>query len=124
MTPGSYLPTEYMPVLVLLLIAALFGAIALTIGTVFRLRRPYSEKLSPYESGMPPMGETRQRFDVKFFVVAMLFVVFDVETVFLYPWALVYDSLGMFALVEMFFFILILLVGYVYAWKRGAFSWS
>jgi len=124
MTPGSYLPTEYLPVLVLIIIAALFGVVALTIGTLFRLRRPYREKLGPYESGMPPVGEPRQRFDVKFFIVAMLFVIFDVETVFLYPWALVYDSLGTFAVVEMFLFIAVLLVGYVYAWGKGAFEWK
>jgi len=124
MTPGSYLPTEYLPVLVLIIIAALFGAVALTIGTLFRLRRSYPDKLSPYESGMPPIGEPRQRFDVKFFIVAMLFVVFDVEVVFMYPWALVYDKLGTFAVVEMFLFIAILLVGYVYAWKKEVFSWK
>ncbi len=96
----------------------------LTIGNFLRLRRPYPEKLSPYESGMPPVGEPRYRFDVKFYVIAMLFVVFDVETVFLYPWAVAYDKIGLFAIVEMFLFISVLLVGYAYAWKREAFNWE
>ena len=122
--PGSYIPTDYLPVLFIFIIASAFGAVALAIGSLFRLRRSYSEKLTPYESGMPPVGEPRQRFDVKFYVIAMLFVIFDVEAVFLYPWAVVYEKIGLYAVVEMFLFIAILLVGYIYAWRRGAFDWE
>jgi len=122
--PGSYVPTDYLPVLFIFLIAGAFGAVMLAVGGLFRLRRPYPEKLTPYESGIPPVGEPRQRFDVKFYVIAMLFVVFDVEAVFLYPWAVVYDRIGLYAVVEMFLFLAVLIVGYVYAWRRGAFDWE
>ncbi|MBI5142374.1 MAG: NADH-quinone oxidoreductase subunit A [Nitrospirae bacterium] len=122
--PGTYIPADYLPVLIMFIVASCFGLVMLTVGTIFRLRRPYPEKLLPYESGMAPVGEPRQRFDVKFYIIAMLFVVFDVEAVFLYPWAVVYGKLGLYAVVEMFLFIAILLVGYVYAWKRGAFEWE
>lgn len=118
------MPTEYLPILIFLMIATAFGLGTLVIGTLFRLRRPYPEKLMPYESGNPPIGEPRQRFSVKFYIIAMFFVVFDVEAVFLYPWAVVFDKIGLYALIEMFIFIAILLVGYVYAWKKEAFDWD
>lgn len=123
-TPGSYIPTEYFPVLVFMLIAVAVGASALIVGSLFRLRRPYEEKLMPYESGNPPVGEPRYRFSVKFYIIAMLFVVFDVEAVFLYPWALVFNKIGLYALVEMMLFILMLVIGYIYAWKKEAFKWD
>ena len=78
----------------------------------------------PYESGNIPVGEPRQRFSVKFYIIAMLFVVFDVEAVFLYPWAIVFDKIGLYAFIEMVIFIVILLVGYIYAWKKEAFTWD
>lgn len=87
-------------------------------------QRPTPIKTSPYESGMPPIGDTRERFSVKFYLVAMMFILFDIETVFMIPWSVTFRSLGLFGLVEMLVFILILLVGYVYAWKRGAFEWQ
>jgi len=122
--PGSYVPTHYLPVLFIFIIASLFGIVMLTIGSILRVRRPYPEKLDPYESGIQPVGEPRYRFDVKFYLIAMLFVIFDVEAVFLYPWAVVYDRIGLFAVIEMFLFLAILIVGYAYAWKRGAFNWE
>lgn len=122
MTPGSYVPTEYLPVLILMVIAYWLGIIIVLFGTLVRPSRPYREKLVPYESGMPPVGEPRQRFRVSYYIVAMLFVVFDVEAVFLYPWALVYDQIGLFALIEMILFIAILVVGYIYAWQKKAFE--
>ncbi|MFZ5997218.1 MAG: NADH-quinone oxidoreductase subunit A [Nitrospirota bacterium] len=124
MTPGSYVPTEYLPILIFMVIAAAFGAGALLIGGLFRIRRPYYEKLMPYESGNPPVGEPRIRFSVKFYIIAMLFVIFDVEAVFLYPWALVYNKIGLYALVEMMLFIAMLVVGYLYAWRKEAFKWD
>jgi NADH-quinone oxidoreductase subunit A len=96
-------------------------------------RRPTPTKSAPYESGMPPLGSAHERFSVKFYLVAMLFIVFDIETVFLIPWGAIYFSdsnaaaggPGMgFLLVEMLVFLLILFVGYVYVWKRGAFEWD
>jgi len=78
----------------------------------------------PYESGITPKGEPRSRFSIRFYIIAMLFVVFDVEAIFIYPWALVFDKIGMYAFIEMVLFIAILLVGYIYAWKKEAFEWD
>jgi len=121
--PGSYIPTEYLPVLLMMLFSIIFSGGVILVGSIVRLRRPYKEKLQIYESGNPPVGEPRERFSIKFYIIAMLFVVFDVEAVFLYPWALVFDKIGLYALIEMMLFIVILLVGYVYAWKKEAFQW-
>jgi len=122
--PGSYIPTDYLPVAIVLIIASLIGLGTLMLGILVRPRRPYAQKLSPYESGNPPVSEPRYKFSVKFYIVAMLFVVFDVEAVFLYPWAVAYDKLGMFGFIEMMLFIFILLIGYIYVWKKGAFEWE
>ena len=122
--PGSYLPSGYLPVLIFLIISTAFGLGALLVGSIFRLRRPYPEKLMPYESGITPVGEPRYGFSVKFYVIAMLFVVFDVEAIFLYPWAVVFDKIGLYAFVEMMIFIFVLLVGYIYARKKEAFKWE
>jgi len=122
--PGTYLPSDYLPVLIFLMAATAFGMGALLIGELLRLKRPYPEKLMPYESGNLPVGEPRHRFSVKFYITAMLFVVFDVEAVFLYPWAVVFDRIGLYAFIEMIIFIAILLIGYVYAWKKEAFKWD
>ncbi|MBI4825394.1 MAG: NADH-quinone oxidoreductase subunit A [Nitrospirae bacterium] len=122
--PGTYIPSHYLPVIATLLFSVLVGLGAIIAGLFVRPRRPYAQKLEPYESGNLPVGEPRYRFSVKFYIVAMLFVVFDVEAVFLYPWAVSYDNLGMFGFVEMMIFIFILLVGYAYAWKKGALTWE
>ncbi len=122
--PGTFLPSTYLPILIFLMIATAFALGALLVGSIFRLKRPYAEKLMPYESGNPPVGEPRQRFSVKFYIIAMLFVVFDVEAVFLYPWAIVFDKIGLYAFIEMVIFIVILFVGYIYAWKKEAFVWD
>ena len=122
--PGTYLPSEYLPVLIFILIASAFGFGALLIGYLFRLRKPYFEKLLPYESGIDPKGEPRTRFTIRFYIIAMLFVVFDVEAIFIYPWAVVFDKIGIFAFIEMVIFIAILLIGYLYAWRKDAFVWD
>lgn len=122
--PGTYIPTDYFPIAVFIVIAELIGLGALVGGLLVRPRRPYVQKLLPYESGNPPIGEPRYKFSVRFYIIAMLFVVFDVEAVFLYPWAVAYNKLGIFGFVEMMLFILILLIGYVYVWKKGAFNWE
>ena len=121
-TPGSYIPYEYLPILVIMMISVMFSVVVILVGSIFRLARPYKEKLLIYESGNPPVGETRERFSIKFYIIAMLFVVFDVEAVFLYPWALVFDSIGLYAVIEMMLFIVMLLIGYVYAWKKEEFD--
>ncbi len=122
--PGTYIPSNYFPVLICLIIAAFIGISVLIIGIFVRPRRPYKQKLTPYESGNPPVGEPRYKFSVKFYIIAMLFVVFDVEAVFLYPWAVAYDRLGLFGFVEMMIFIFILIIGYIYAWEKGALDWE
>ena len=121
--PGSYIPTEYLPILLIMLFSIAFAGGVILLGSIVRLRRPCKEKLQIYESGNPPVGEPRERFSIKFYIIAMLFVVFDVEAVFLYPWALVFDKIGLYALIEMLLFIVVLLIGYIYAWKKEAFEW-
>jgi NADH-quinone oxidoreductase subunit A len=122
--PGTFMPSEYLPVLIFLMVATAFGIGSLVIGEFLRPKRSYKEKLMPYESGNPPVGEPHMRFSVKFYIIAMLFVIFDVEAVFLYPWAVVFDKIGLYAFLEMVLFIVILLVGYIYAWRKEAFVWD
>jgi NADH-quinone oxidoreductase subunit A len=121
---NSNLPVEYLPVVIFMAVILAFGVGTILVGTIFRPRRPYREKLLPYESGNPPVGEPRYRFSVKFYIIAMLFVVFDVEAVFMYPWAIVFDKIGLYAVVEMMLFIAVLIVGYLYAWRKEAFKWD
>jgi NADH-quinone oxidoreductase subunit A len=115
---------QYVPLLLLIgfVVAAAIGMLVLS--HLVSPYRPTSIKGIPYESGMPPLGSTTERFSVKFYLVAMLFIVFDIETVFMIPWGVAFRKLGLFGLVEMVVFILILLVGYIYAWKRGALEWD
>ena len=86
--------------------------------------RPSAVKASPYESGMPSLGTTRERFSVNFYIVAMLFIVFDIETIFFLPWAAIFRELGLFGLIEMFIFVFVLAAGLAYAWKKGALEWD
>ena len=114
----------YAPLIIHLLLAAtLAGGIILISGLVGTHRRNLA-KMSPYECGMTPLGTARERFSVKFYLVAMLFILFDVEAVFLYPWAVVYRELKMFGFAEMFLYIAIILAGFVYSWKKGALDWN
>lgn len=118
------IPQEYLAILILIIFGILFGVVTLFVGRFFRISRPYHEKLVAYESGNEPTEAPRMRFSVKFYLIAILFVVFDVEAIYLYPWAIVYDQLGLFALVEMIIFIGLLLVGYIYAWKKEILQWE
>ena len=122
--PGTYIPSNYLAVLIILFIATFVGLAPLIAGILLRPRRPYPVKLSPYESGNPPVGNTRYKFSVRFYIIAMLFMVFDVEAVFLYPWAVAYDKRGLYGFVEMVIFIFILLIGYIYVWEKGALKWE
>lgn len=115
---------EYLPVLLLFGFVLVNAVGMLVLSHLVSPQRPTPVKATPYESGMPPLGSTRDRFSVKFYLVAMLFIVFDIETVFMIPWGVAFRQLGLFGLVEMVVFIAILLVGYVYAWKRGALEWD
>ena len=115
---------NYLPILVHLLVVSLVGAAILALSTLVGFHRKSREKMSPYECGITPVGNSRGRFSVSFYLVGMLFILFDVEAVFLYPWAVVYKGLGWFGFLEMFFYIVILLAGYLYVWKKGALDWS
>jgi NADH-quinone oxidoreductase subunit A len=108
----------------MMLVAIIFGVIMANMSKWIGPRRPNKQKLSVYESGMAPIGTTRERVSVKYYIVAMLFIIFDIEIVFLYPWAVTFDKLGAFALVEMFLFIGLLFVGYIYVIKKGALEWD
>jgi NADH-quinone oxidoreductase subunit A len=115
---------EYLPIVVLLVLSAGLAVLVVLIGHWFGPRRPMTRKEMPYESGMRPIGPGTRRMPVRFYLVAVLFILFDIEVVFILPWAVVYKKMGLFGLVEMLIFILILLVGYVYAWKEGALEWE
>jgi len=115
---------DYVPILVHVVAVVALGGVLLGLSAWVGVKRPSREKLSPYECGSPPVGNARERFSISFYLVGMLFILFDVEAVFLYPWAVVYKSLGWFGFVEMFLYIAVLLAGYVYIWKKGALDWS
>lgn len=114
----------YFPVLVHFLVVVALGAVILGVSAWVGVKRPSREKLSPYECGVPPVGNARERFSISFYLVGMLFILFNVEAVFLFPWAVVYKSLKWFGFVEMFLYIAILLAGYIYIWKKGALDWT
>jgi NADH-quinone oxidoreductase subunit A len=117
---------QYGPILIFFAIAAIFPPLTLWIAKFFRPDfRPeeHPEKVIPYECGITPESNARGRYTVRFYVIAILYVIFDVETVFLYPWAVQYQVLGLFGLVEMLVFLGILIVGYIWIWKRGALEW-
>src|SRR5512144_2861075 len=121
--PNSY--TElYFPVLLQAVIAMALAAGLLSVSYLLGKKVRNKVKDTPYESGMIPTGDARQRFSVKFYLVGMLFILFDIEAIFLYPWVVVYRELKMFAFVEMFVFIALILAGIFYIWKKGALDWS
>lgn len=115
---------EYLPIAVLIIFSTILAGLVVGIGHLFGPRRPTPRKSMPYESGMRPIGPGTRRIPVRFYMIAVLFILFDIEVVFFLPWAVVYKKLGLFGLVEMFIFITILLVGYIYAWKKGALEWE
>jgi NADH-quinone oxidoreductase subunit A len=117
-------PLNYIPILIFIAIALAFGAVSLLVGGIVRPRRPYRAKLTPYESGSPLFSDARVQFPMRYYIIAMLFVIFDIEFVFLFPWAVDFRRLGLVGLIEMMVFIAILLVGFWYAWKKGALEWD
>jgi NADH-quinone oxidoreductase subunit A len=121
--PNSY--TElYFPVLVQAIVAMALAAGLLSVSYLLGKRVRNRVKDMPYESGITPTGDARQRFSVKFYLVAMLFILFDIEAIFLYPWVVVYRELRMFAFGEMLVFVVLILSGFFYIWKKGALDWS
>ena len=117
-------PEAYLPILMMLLLAFVVGVVMLLLNAVLGRKSPSKRKGGPYESGMPLLDDTHKRISVKFFIVAMVFILFDVEAAFFYPWAVVFRSGGWPLLVEMLFFVFVLLLGYAYLWKKGAFDWE
>ena len=118
------MPEGYLPILVMVIIAGAFSVIALTASALLGPRRYNKAKDEPYESGILPFGDAKRRFPVQFYVIAVLFILFDVEVILMYPWAVSARKLGVFGLVEMAIFLVILLVGFVYAWKNDTFKWQ
>src|SRR5437016_13551954 len=115
---------DWAPVLIFFILVAGFGVVSLVMSWIMGVRKPNQRKLSPYECGMNPIGSARERFSVKFYLVAVLFLLFDIEAVFLFPWAVVYRDLKLFGFFEMLLFIGAILAGYIYAWKKGALEWE
>jgi NADH-quinone oxidoreductase subunit A len=120
---SAYL-TQYASVAVYIVIAAAFGIGTLVISYVVHPRIDSSEKLSAYECGSEPISDARMPFPVRYYIIAMLFVIFDVELIFLYPWAVAFDKIGLFGLIEMVIFIALFVAGYAYAWRKGALEWD
>ena len=115
---------NYLPVLLFLLTGIGIGAVALAAGRVLSPRNPYPDKLSSYECGFEAFEDTRMKFDVRYYLVAVLFIIFDLEIAFLFPWAIVLDEIGVFGFMAMMVFLLILVVGFVYEWMKGALEWE
>jgi NADH-quinone oxidoreductase subunit A len=114
---------EYLPTLLFLIVATGIGIALIVVGNVLGPKRPSAEKLSPYECGFAAFEDARMQFDVRYYLIAILVIVFDLEIAFVFPWALVFRELGVFGLVEMGVFVLLLGAGFVYAWKSGALDW-
>jgi len=115
---------EYIAIAVMIAVATLIACIAIGLGELFGPRKKSAAKDMPYESGMDPIGEGTRRMPVRFYLIAVLFILFDIEVVFFLPWAITFRQLGLFGWVEMVIFIVVLLIGYVYAWKKGALEWE
>jgi len=121
---GSNYLDSYGPLLLMFILAAFVSGALIVVSSLVGTRKPSREKQQPYECGVPPTGDARQPFSVHFYMVALIFILFDIEAIFLYPWALVYHDLKVFGFVEMLLYIMILLVGYIYLWKKGALDWN
>jgi NADH-quinone oxidoreductase subunit A len=121
--PDNYF-TRYLPLLIHLTFALGLSVAMVVLSALLGKHRPTRAKMQPYECGMMPVGDARQRFSVKFYLVAMLFILFDVEAIFLYPWAVILRELKMFGFYEMLVYILVILTGFFYIWKKGVLDWS
>ena len=117
------MPDAYIPVMLFVLVAIGFAIFTLVLAGLVNSSRYNNVKLEPYECGIEPDTDARSRYSVRYYLIAMLFVIFDVETVFMFPWAVIMDELALFGLIEMLVFLFILVLGYVYAWRKGALEW-
>jgi len=115
---------NYLPVLIFMVVGIAIGGIMITLGFILAPNRPDSEKLSPYECGFEAFEDSRMKFDVRYYLVAILFIIFDLEIAFLFPWAIVLDEIGLFGFIAMAIFLGILVVGFIYEWKKGALEWE
>ena len=115
---------QWLPILIVVALALAMAIGLSTASGLLGIKRPSTEKLRPYECGVPPVGSANERHTVRYYLIAMLFILFDIEVVFLYPWSTVFRSQKVFGLVEMVIFVAVLLLGYVYAWKKGALEWQ
>ncbi|MCF6157014.1 MAG: NADH-quinone oxidoreductase subunit A [wastewater metagenome] len=115
---------QYLPILILLILAFGFAITNIVLSVLLGTQKPTPEKLTPYECGIDPVGSAHERFSVKFYLIAMLFVIFDIEVVFLYPWAVAFQSLKLFGFIEILIFVGIFLICYFYIWKRGGLEWE
>ncbi len=115
---------EYLPTLLFLIVATGVGVALLLVGRILGPQRPTAEKLSPYECGFAPFEDARMRFDVRYYLIAIQFIVFDLEIIFIVPWATVFRELGVLGLIEMAIFAGMLLLGFIYVWKKGALEWE
>ena len=118
------MPPEFVPVVLLIAVAIGVAVATLLVSRLLQTNRNTKVKLDPYECGIEPLTDARDRYSIRYYLIAMLFVIFDVETVFMFPWAVVLERLGIFGLIEMMVFLFILVVGFVYAWKKGALEWA
>lgn len=114
----------YLPILVFLAVGIGLSTVLLSLGLLLGPRKPYPEKDSPFECGFDAFEDARIKFDVRYYLVAILFIIFDLEIAFLFPWAIVLDKIGIFGLVSMGIFLLILIIGFIYEWKQGALEWE
>jgi len=115
---------NYLPIMIFIAIGIAIGVLPILAGFLLAPHKPDSEKLSPYECGFEAFEDSRMRFDVRYYLVAILFIIFDLEIAFLFPWAIVLDSIGMFGFVAMMVFLGILVIGFIYEWKKGALEWE
>jgi NADH-quinone oxidoreductase subunit A len=118
------MPASYAPILIFLVIAGVFGIVLLTLGFAFGRGRKDARKLAPYECGFEAFEDTRMRFDVRYYLVAILFIIFDLEIAFLVPWAVALDRVGVIGIAAMGIFLAVLVVGFIYEWQKGALEWD
>ncbi|MBP8080541.1 MAG: NADH-quinone oxidoreductase subunit A [Arenimonas sp.] len=115
---------EYLPILLFLAVATVVGVALLVLGSLLGPQRPESEKLSPYECGFEAFEDAHMQFDVRYYLIAILFIAFDLEIAFVFPWAVIFRSLGIVGLIEMGIFLGLLVLGFIYVWKKGALEWE
>ena len=114
----------FLPIVIMIGLGIAFGGVSVVASQLLGPRKPTPEKQAPYECGVPPVGDARERQSVKFYLVAMIFLLFDIEVAFLYPWAVAFRGLGMLGFIQVLTFFALLLTGYVYVWRKGVFDWS